>query len=142
MNIDQLRKICLSCPGATEQIQWEDDLLFKVGGKMFAVIPLEPARVWLTLKADPEEFAELTERPGIIPAPYLARAKWISIETPDALPHAEVEALLRKSYDLVAAKLPQTMRKSLGTKKARGFASGEKHGESKSRKKRRAGRRR
>ena len=51
MNIDQLRKICLSFPGATEQIQWGDDLLFKVGGKMFAVTPLEPARLWLSLKA-------------------------------------------------------------------------------------------
>jgi len=44
MNIDQLRKLCLSFPGATEQIQWGDDLLFKVGGKMFAVTRLEPPR--------------------------------------------------------------------------------------------------
>jgi predicted DNA-binding protein (MmcQ/YjbR family) len=113
MNIDQLRTFCLSFPGVTEQIQWEDDLLFKVGGKMFAVAPLEPACLWLTLKADPEEFLELTERPGIVPAPYLARAKWISIESPDTLPRAEVEALLRKSYDLVVAKLPQKSRDSL-----------------------------
>jgi len=113
MNIDQLRKICLSFVGATEQIQWGDDLLFKVGGKMFAVTPLEPARIWLSLKADPEEFAELTERPGIIPAPYLARAKWIAIETPETLPQTEVAALLRKSYELVAAKLPRAVRESL-----------------------------
>ncbi|HYA61730.1 MAG TPA: MmcQ/YjbR family DNA-binding protein [Candidatus Sulfotelmatobacter sp.] len=116
MNIDQLRKLCLSFPGATEQIQWGDDLLFKVGGKMFAITPLEPARVWLSLKADPEEFAELTERPGVIPAPYLARAKWVAIETPETLPQSEVAALLRKSYDLVAAKLPRTVRESLTTK--------------------------
>src|ERR1700752_4624070 len=113
MNIDQLRKICLSFAGATEQIQWGDDLLFKVGGKMFAVTPLEPARIWLSLKADPEEFAELTERPGVIPAPYLARAKWIAIETPETLPQTEVAALLRKSYELVAAKLPRAVRESL-----------------------------
>jgi predicted DNA-binding protein (MmcQ/YjbR family) len=116
MNIDQLRKLCLSFPGATEQIQWGDDLLFKVGGKMFAVTPLEPARLWLSLKANPEDFAEITERPGIIPAPYLARAKWIAIESPETLPQSEVEALLRKSYDLVAAKLPRTVRESLATK--------------------------
>jgi len=118
MNIDQLRKICLSFPGATEQIQWGDDLLFKVGGKMFAVTPLEPARLWLSLKADPEEFAELTERPGIIPAPYLARAKWIAIETSETLPSTEVAALLRKSYDHVVAKLPQTARESLSSNAA------------------------
>src|SRR5208282_5240294 len=98
MNIDQLRKLCLSLPGATEQLQWGDDLLFKVGGKMFALTPLVPAPVWLLLKASPEEFAELTERPGIIPAPYLARAKWIAIETPETLPPEELAALLRKSY--------------------------------------------
>src|SRR3974390_1540799 len=117
MNIDQLRELCLSFPGATEQIQWENDLLFKVGGKMFVVIPLEPARLWLTLKADPEEFADLTERPGIIPAPYLARAKWIAIESPQTLPQAEAAALLRKSYDLVVAKLPRAARASLTTAK-------------------------
>lgn len=113
MNIDQLRKLCLSFPGATEQIQWGDDLLFKVAGKMFAVTRLEPAKVWLSLKANPENFAELTERPGVIPAPYLARAKWISLETPEALPDAEIAELVRESYELVLAKLPRKMRESV-----------------------------
>ena len=113
MNIDQLRKLCLSFPGATEQIQWGDDLLFKVGGKMFAVTRLEPARVWLSLKANPEKFAELTERPGIIPAPYLARSKWIALETPDGLPAAEIAQLVRESYVLVLAKLPRKLRDSV-----------------------------
>ena len=117
MNIDQLRKVCLSFPGATEQLQWGDDLLFKVGGKMFAITPLVPAPVWLSLKASPEEFVELTERPRIIPAPYLARAKWIAIETPDALPTGEIASLLRTSYDLVVAKLPGKAREALATGK-------------------------
>ena len=112
MKIDQLRKLCLSFPGTTEQIQWGDDLLFKVGGKMFAVTRLEPAKVWLSLKANPENFAELTERPGVIPAPYLARAKWIALESPDAVPDAELAQLLRESYELVLAKLPQKLRES------------------------------
>jgi predicted DNA-binding protein (MmcQ/YjbR family) len=118
MNIDQLRKICLAFPGATEQIQWEDDLLFKVGGKMFAIAPLEPARVWLTLKADPKEYVNLTERPGIIPAPYLARAKWIAIETPETLTQTEVADLLRKSYELVLANLPRKAQAAVTTKAA------------------------
>jgi predicted DNA-binding protein (MmcQ/YjbR family) len=115
MNIDQLRKLCLSFPGATEQIQWGDDLLFKVGGKMFAVTPLEPAKVWISLKASPENFAELTERPGVLPAPYLARAKWIALESPDALPTAEVAELLRESYELVLAKLPRKIREAIAS---------------------------
>ena len=113
MNIDQLRKLCLSLPGTTEQIQWGDDLLFKVGGKMFAVTRLEPAKVWLSLKANPENFAELTERPGIIPAPYLARAKWIALESQDSLPAAEIAGLLRESYELVLAKLPRKLRETV-----------------------------
>jgi len=119
VNIDQLRQLCLSFPGATEQIQWEDNLLFKVGGKMFAITPLMPTHPWLSLKADPQDFPDLTERPGIIPAPYLARAKWIAIESREALPQAEVAALLRKSYDLVVAKLPRKARESLTEPSAR-----------------------
>src|SRR6267142_7103847 len=113
MHIDQLRILCLSFPGVTEQIQWGDDLLFKVGGKMFAVSRLEPAKVWISLKASPENFAELTERPGVIPAPYLSRAKWIALESADALRDAEISQLLRESYELVLAKLPRRMRESI-----------------------------
>jgi predicted DNA-binding protein (MmcQ/YjbR family) len=110
MNIDQLRKLCLSFPGATEQTVWEGDLTFKVANKMFAHTVLEVAPVWLSFKASPENFAELTERAGIIPAPYLARAQWIALETRDALPHDELTHLLRESYDLVVAKLPKKTR--------------------------------
>ena len=119
MNIDQLRKLCLSFPAVTEQIQWDDALLFKVAGKMFAVASLEPARVWLSLKVTPENFVDLTERPGIIPAPYLARAKWIALESHDALSPAELAPLLRSSYDLVVAKLPRKTRESLRPRSSR-----------------------
>lgn len=117
MNVDQLRNLCLTFPGATEQIQWGDDLLFKVGGKMFAVTPLIPATVSLSFKVTAENFADLTERPGIIPAPYLARAKWIALESRDALPPSELALLLRASYDLVVAKLPRKIRESLAASK-------------------------
>ena len=113
MDIDALRRLCLSFPGSTEQIQWGNDLLFKVHGKMFAVTPLEPAPVWLSLKVTPENFVELTERSGIIPAPYLARASWIALESPTILPTEEVASLLRGSYDLIVAKLPSKLRDSL-----------------------------
>lgn len=115
MNVDWLRELCLAFPGATEQIQWGSDLLFKVGGKMFAATPLEPAPVCLSFKASPESFAELTERPNIIPAPYLARAQWVALETRDAVPHDELAGLLRESYELVAAKLPKKIRESLSS---------------------------
>jgi len=113
MNADWVRKTCLSFPGASEHVIWEGDLTFKVDGKMFAHTVLEVAPVWLSFKASHENFAELTERPGIIPAPYLARAQWIALEQRDALPLDELAGLLRESYDLVVAKLPRKVRDEL-----------------------------
>ena len=113
MHIDQLRKFWLSLPCATEQIQWGDHLLFKIGGKMFAITSLEPSSVWLSLKASPENFVEFTERPGVIPAPYLAKAKWIALETRDALSTPDVELLIRESYQLVRSKLPRKVQERL-----------------------------
>jgi predicted DNA-binding protein (MmcQ/YjbR family) len=117
MNIDWIRDLCLSFPHTTEQIQWGDDLVFKVAGKIHAITVLNPAKIWLCFKVSPEKFAELTERPGVIPAPYLARAKWIALETKDALSPDELSLLLRESYDMVVAKLPRKTREALLTSK-------------------------
>jgi predicted DNA-binding protein (MmcQ/YjbR family) len=114
VNTDWLREICLAFPGTIEQIQWGNDLLFKVAGKMFAATPLEPAPVFLSFKTSPENFADLTERPNIIPAPYLARAQWVALESKEALSSSELATLLRDSYDLVVAKLPKKIQESLG----------------------------
>jgi predicted DNA-binding protein (MmcQ/YjbR family) len=110
LDVEWLRKVCLSLPHTTEQIQWGSDLLFKVHGKMFAATPLEPASVCLSFKCSDEAFAELTERPGVIPAPYLARAKWVALETRDAIAREELTELLRASYELVVARLPKKLR--------------------------------
>jgi predicted DNA-binding protein (MmcQ/YjbR family) len=117
MDIDWIRDLCLSFPQTTEQIQWGDDLVFKVAGKIHAVTVLHPAKIWLCFKVSPEKFAELTERPGIIPAPYLARAKWVALETKDALSSGELVILLRESYDMVVAKLPKKTREALASGK-------------------------
>ena len=113
MNIEWVRKVCLSLDGATEQVQWGDDLVFKVGGKMFAVVPLEPSPAWLSCKASPEDFRELVEIPGITPARYLARAQWVTLEAEDVLPAAEVKRLLARSHALVVARLPRKAQREL-----------------------------
>jgi predicted DNA-binding protein (MmcQ/YjbR family) len=113
MSIDLVRRCCRSYPHVTESVQWGDNLVFKVAGKIFAIAALEPADVWLSSKCDPEDFAAMVERPGIIPAPYLARAHWIALETEDALSVTELKELLRKAYDLVFAKLPKKTRAEL-----------------------------
>jgi predicted DNA-binding protein (MmcQ/YjbR family) len=113
LDVDWVRDLCLSFPHATEQITWGIDLTFRINGKIFAVTVLEPAKVWLSFKCSAENFAELTERAGIIPAPYMARAQWVALETKDALQKEELAVLLRESYDLVFAKLPRKTREAL-----------------------------
>src|SRR5580693_7768096 len=113
MHAEELRKHCLSFPGATEHEIWGNDLTFKVGNKMFSHTVLEVAPVWLSFKTSDERFAELLERQGVIPAPYLARAKWVALETREAIPAMELRELLREAYDLVVAKLPKNLQASL-----------------------------
>ena len=113
MDIEKIRKHCLSLPHATENVQWGADLVFKVDGKMFAVAPLEVAPVCLSFKCTPENFAELCERPGIIPAPYMARAQWVALESPNAIPDEELRMLLGESYWLVWERLPKQRRRAL-----------------------------
>jgi predicted DNA-binding protein (MmcQ/YjbR family) len=113
LDVDWVRDLCLSFPHATEQVTWGADLTFRISGKIFAVTVLEPAKVWLSFKCSAENFAELTERAGIIPAPYLARAQWVALETKGALSKEELDVLLRESYHLVFAKLPKKTRDAL-----------------------------
>jgi predicted DNA-binding protein (MmcQ/YjbR family) len=114
MDIDAIRKHCLSFPHATENVQWGFDLCFKVDGKLFAVAPLEVAPVRLSFKCTPEDFADLCERQSIIPAPYMARAQWVALESLDAVPDKELRTLLAQSYALVWERLPKKRREALG----------------------------
>jgi predicted DNA-binding protein (MmcQ/YjbR family) len=116
MDAEWLRKVCLALPHTTEQIQWGYDLVFKVGGKMYAVAPLEPAPVCLSFKCSDESFAELTERPQIVPAPYMARAKWVALESPEAISRVELAQLLRVSYELVFLKLAKRVQAEMSGK--------------------------
>jgi predicted DNA-binding protein (MmcQ/YjbR family) len=113
MGVDWVRQYCLSLPHTTENVQWGNDLVFKIAGKMYAVAAFDVGEHWLSCKCTPGEFAELVERPGIVPAPYLARAHWVALETEDSLPRAEVKRLLQQAYDLIFSKLPKKTQASL-----------------------------
>src|SRR5260370_20620022 len=109
MNVAWLRKLCMSLPHTTEEVLWGGDLVFKIGGKMYAVAVLDVAPVCMSFKCSPEEFAELVERPGIIPAPYSARYHWVALESEDALPRTEIKRLVKQAYDLVFEKVGQAL---------------------------------
>jgi len=112
-DVDWVRKLCLSFPAATEKVTWGADLTFRINEKIFAVTVLEPAKVWLSFKCSAENFADLTERAGIIPAPYMARNQWVALETKEALPKEELAGLLRESYEQVFSKLPKKIQEAL-----------------------------
>jgi predicted DNA-binding protein (MmcQ/YjbR family) len=107
MEVDFVRRYCMALPHTTETVQWGANLVFKIAGKIYAMAALEPADHWLSFKCSPEDFAELCEREGIIPAPYLARAQWVGLETENAISRPELKRLLRQAYDLAFAKLPK-----------------------------------
>jgi predicted DNA-binding protein (MmcQ/YjbR family) len=119
MNIDWVREFCLSLPHTTEKLQWEDALVFKVGGKMYTVVSLEPDETWISFKCSAEEFAALIERPGVVPAPYLARAQWVALETEDALSRDQIRRLLAAAHSLIFAKLPKSTQAKLSAAQAR-----------------------
>jgi predicted DNA-binding protein (MmcQ/YjbR family) len=115
MDLEQIRKHCLSMPHATEKVQWGNDLVFKIGEKMFAVVGLDPKyETRMSFKCTPEKFAELVEQEGIIPAPYVARYHWVALTDLNALPARELRELLKTAYQLVHDKLPLKVRKQLG----------------------------
>jgi predicted DNA-binding protein (MmcQ/YjbR family) len=115
LDTDALREFCLALPGTTETVQWGNDLVFKVGGKMYAVVALEPSAHWMSFKCGADTFAELIERQGIVPAPYLAKAQWVALESNRILPAPELKALVRTAYDIIVAKLPKKTQQALGT---------------------------
>jgi predicted DNA-binding protein (MmcQ/YjbR family) len=104
MNVDSLRKYCLSFPQAKEKLQWGENLCFKVRGKIFAILNLGAVPPSICLKCNPEKFGELTEIEGIVPAPYLGRYKWVLAESLDLMHDEEWEALVGESYEMVRAK--------------------------------------
>jgi predicted DNA-binding protein (MmcQ/YjbR family) len=104
-DVEWIRKLCLSFPEVTEDMPWADDLCFKVRGKIFTGVALSDGRFpRITLKCSPASFLELLEIEGISPAPYVGRYKWVQLASSNLLPSHELEALIRQSYEMVAAK--------------------------------------
>ena len=113
MDIEAIRQYCLRFPHATENVQWGADLCFKVDGKLFVVAAIEMVPQRLSFKCTPENFAELCERTDIIPAPYMARAQWVSLLGTNVVPDDELRDLIAESYRLVWERLPKKRRAEL-----------------------------
>jgi predicted DNA-binding protein (MmcQ/YjbR family) len=110
----QLEAFCTRLPGATRDVKWGDNVVYSVGGKMFAVTGSETTER-LSFKVDRNRFLELSDQPGMIPAPYLARASWIAVTEPTRFARTELEAMLRRSYELVRAGLTKKAQAAFDT---------------------------
>ena len=114
MNLESLRAFCLSLPGATADIKWGQDLVFSVGKKMFCAVNTEPPHQ-CSFKTSDEDFAELIEREGMRPAPYLARVMWVQEEQlGETLDRSERERLLRQASRTGSRKAAQAFARTGG----------------------------
>lgn len=108
----QAELLCAGWPGVTMDIKWGHELVFSVGGKMFLVMPMEGGR--LAFKVPDERFLELSDQPGIIAAPYLARARWVQVLEPQRFATRELHEHVETAYGLIRAKLTKKLQAELG----------------------------
>jgi predicted DNA-binding protein (MmcQ/YjbR family) len=115
-----LKALCGRWPGVTGDIKWGSNLVFSVGGKMFAITPSDGSEGGrLSFKVADDRFLELTDQPGIIPAPYLARARWVSVVEPTRFGTTTLQDFVRDSYTVVRGKLTKKLQAELGPLPAR-----------------------
>ena len=113
MNIENIRTLCRQIPGVTEDIKWEHDLVFSVGGKMFCAVELDRTPTSASFKVKDEDFDEMCNRDGFSPAPYSARYKWVLIDDIRKIKKAEWQQYIKQSYDLVRDKLSAKLKKQI-----------------------------
>lgn len=106
-----LDKFCRSLPAATMSIQWGDHQVYKVGGKMFAVMGADGT---VSFKANDVAFAMLVETGAARPSPYMARAQWLFVDDVKRFSAAELRRYIAQSHAIVAKKLARKTQRELG----------------------------
>lgn len=115
MNVPAIQKFCAALPHATGDVKWGVDQVYSIGGRMFCVACVDAnKRSSVAFKVDDDLFLSYSDRDGFIPAPYLARAKWVQIVDLKKIPDVELRALIKRSYALVGMKLTKKLRTELG----------------------------
>ncbi|MBS1802158.1 MAG: MmcQ/YjbR family DNA-binding protein [Acidobacteria bacterium] len=113
MDNERIRAICMALPYVAETLNWGHHLVYwaadrEIGGKMFAITDLDGSGFGvLTFHCGAERFHELIENDGVVAAPYLAKAHWVTLERWDALRPRDIEEELRRAHALISEKLPK-----------------------------------
>jgi predicted DNA-binding protein (MmcQ/YjbR family) len=106
----ELKALCGRWLGVIGDIKWGSNLVFSVAGKMFAMTPSDGSEGGrLSFKVADDQFLGLTDQPGIIPAPYLARAHWVSVIEPQRFGTETLQDFVRDSYSVVRGKLTKKL---------------------------------
>lgn len=119
MDAERARAFLLSLPHVVETEQWGNNLVFwvgdkAIGGKMFALIDLDgEGHGKISYAAGAERYAELIEKDGLFPAPYMARIYWIAAERWDVFRNTEWQEELRAAHAITLAKLPPKVHRAL-----------------------------
>ncbi len=116
MTRDEFDAFCAGLPATTHVVQWGNTSVWKVGGKIFAL-----CSSWgtggvqaISFKCSEMSYGLLIEEAGIVPAPYLARARWVQIREKGALSDEDIRAYVVAAHGLILRKLPKTLKASLG----------------------------
>ncbi|WP_025898657.1 MmcQ/YjbR family DNA-binding protein [Sneathiella glossodoripedis] len=116
MTEQEFDEFCASLKATSNVIQWGNSSVWKVGGKIFAICSIWGAgnHSKISFKCSDLSYQILIEQDGIIPAPYLARAKWVQLEHPDAMTDEDLKTYIKTAHEIVSKKLTKKMQKELG----------------------------
>lgn len=115
MNIEELTGYCQSLKQTTTEILWEDVLVFKVGGKMFCMVPMDDTELKMNLKCNPDEAEELRERfPAVLPGYHMNKKYWNTVLIDGSVSDSMLQTWIEGSYRQVVAKLSGSERERLG----------------------------
>jgi len=115
MELSDFREYCLNKPGAVEETPFgPDTLVFKVGGKIFALAALDEVPTTVNLKCEPDLALDLRDRyQQVTPGYHMNKKHWNTVEIESGIPITELRKMIDHSYELVTKSLPMVERKKL-----------------------------
>lgn len=119
MDIEALRAYCLSKPAAEETLPFGPDVLvYKVGGKVFLLLPLDAEELQFNVKCDPDKAIELREEyPCVQPGYHMNKKHWNTIVVDGSVSSKLLKEWIDHSYDLIVKSLPSKTKKKKAVKK-------------------------
>ncbi len=116
MKRDEFDEYCRNLKSTTHVVQWGGSSVWKVGGKIFAICSIwgEGREDKISFKCADMSFQILCELPGVIPAPYLARGKWVQVTSGETLSDDDIKSYIEEAHAIIAAKLTKKLRAELG----------------------------